>query len=286
VGAVLMQETREAPYPADTRAKGWRFEVDMEKVKQSDTWLRAKTGEVRGALLLLWGESWQQTPCGSLPADEELVALLIDMPTPKFKKHRAVLMRGWWLADDGRLYHDTITERVFAMLEKRAKDAARAANRRARHADTDGFTSESRVTPPEQPRESDPSSTPSTKHQAPTSSLRSEGRSRAAPSPARPEDVTEQTWGDWLQLRKSKRAPVTETVLAQARTESIKAGMSLQRFLEIWCMRGSQGLQADWLRAEERKGNAQRAGRLAAAGAGMFHPPRKDGASTGEVIDV
>ena len=69
-----------APYPADTRAKGWRFEIDMEKIKASDTWLRAKTGEVRGALLLLWSEAWQQTPCGTLPNDDELVALLIDMP--------------------------------------------------------------------------------------------------------------------------------------------------------------------------------------------------------------
>lgn len=112
-----------APYPADTRAKGWRFEIDMEKIKASDTWLRAKTGEVRGALLLLWSEAWQQTPCGTLPNDDELVALLIDMPAAKFAKHRAVLMRGWWLAEDGRLYHDTIAQRVIAMLDKRATDA-------------------------------------------------------------------------------------------------------------------------------------------------------------------
>jgi hypothetical protein len=42
-------------------------------------------------------------------------------------------------------------------------------------------------------------------------------------------------------------------VLAQAASEAEKAGISLQRFLEVWCMRGSQGLQADWLRADERR---------------------------------
>ena len=102
----------EPPYPANTRARGWRFELDMEKVKASDTWLRARTGEVRGALLMLWAESWMQTPCGSLPDDDELAALLIDMSPKTFIKHRAVLMRGWQRATDGRLYHDTISSRV------------------------------------------------------------------------------------------------------------------------------------------------------------------------------
>ena len=59
-----------APYPPDTLAKGWRFEIDMEKVERSDTWLRAKTGAMRGALLLLWSRAWQQTPCGTLPDDD------------------------------------------------------------------------------------------------------------------------------------------------------------------------------------------------------------------------
>ena len=30
-----------APYPAITRAKGWRFELDYEQVDQSDTWALA-----------------------------------------------------------------------------------------------------------------------------------------------------------------------------------------------------------------------------------------------------
>lgn len=160
---------RQIPYPAETRAKGWRFEIDMEKVKASDTWLRAKTGEVRGALLLLWSEAWQQTPCGTLPNDDELVALLIDMPAIKFAKHRGVLMRGWWLATDGRLYHDTIVQRVIAMLDKRATDAERSAKRRAKQAGQEKtpalVTGASRVTPPGPTREFD------TKHQAPVNSV-------------------------------------------------------------------------------------------------------------------
>lgn len=277
-----MTDTRPVPYPAETRARGWRFELDMEKVKQSDTWLRAKTGEIRGALLLLWGESWQQTPCGTLPADDELVALIIDMPLAKFQKHRAVLMRGWWLAEDGRLYHDTIVDRVLAMLEKRAKDAERSANRRARQAAAaappDGITPASRVT------HDGPGCEFDTKHQAPViPSLRSGTRGRAAPPPPKPDDVTDQTWGDWLALRKAKRAPVSETVLSEAQREAVKAGMALERFLQIWVMRGSQGLQADWLRADERR-PAPCANKHAAAAAGVFGSGRRR--PTGEVIDV
>lgn len=64
---------------------------------------------------------------------------------------------------------------------------------------------------------------------------------------APPEGVSLKTWGDWLQLRRSKRAPVTDTVISGAREEAAKAGMTLEAFLRVWCTRGSQGLQAEWL---------------------------------------
>jgi hypothetical protein len=67
-----------------------------------------------------------------------------------------------------------------------------------------------------------------------------------------PPDVDQQVWDDWKQLRKAKKAPVTETVVHNARKEASKAGMSFSDFLSVWCMRGSQGLQADWLKPEEK----------------------------------
>ena len=67
-----------------------------------------------------------------------------------------------------------------------------------------------------------------------------------------PPDVEEQVWKDWCQLRKAKRATVSPTVLNGAREEAIKAGISLNGFLAIWCRRGSQGLEASWLKPEEK----------------------------------
>jgi uncharacterized protein YdaU (DUF1376 family) len=66
-----------------------------------------------------------------------------------------------------------------------------------------------------------------------------------------PPDVSEQVWSDWQQLRKQKKAAVTTTVLDAARKESQKAGMTLEAFLQVWCLRGSQGLQASWLTPDE-----------------------------------
>lgn len=74
-------------------------------------------------------------------------------------------------------------------------------------------------------------------------------RKRATP-PARPEGVTEQTWNDWLQLRRAKKAPVTQTVLESAGKEAQSIGWSLEKFLVEWVSRGSQGLKAEWIRKD------------------------------------
>lgn len=112
-----MTDLPPAPYPSDTRAKGWRFELDLERVMQSDTWALASP-EVRPWLLMLWTVAWQQVPCGSMPSDDALIAARLGMKLTAFKKAKDVLMRGWWLADDARLYHGTIAERVLEKLQR------------------------------------------------------------------------------------------------------------------------------------------------------------------------
>lgn len=79
----------------------------------------------------------------------------------------------------------------------------------------------------------------------------------SAPTLSKPAGVEEGTWADWLALRKAKRAPVTQTVVNHAITEAGKAGLTLESFLRVWCARGSQGLEAEWLKPNER-GSPQR----------------------------
>lgn len=122
-----------APYPADTRAKGWRFELDYEQIEQSSTWSVAKPA-ARPWLLMMWMLAWKQVPCGSWPADDEVIAGALGIDDEQWALHRKALMRGWAPADDGRLYHPTITKRVIEMLGKRRSDSDRQAAKRAREA--------------------------------------------------------------------------------------------------------------------------------------------------------
>ncbi len=69
----------------------------------------------------------------------------------------------------------------------------------------------------------------------------------SATSVACPPDVSQQIWSDWVALRKSKKAPITQTVLNGAIAEAKILGWTLEKFLAEWCSRGSQGLKAEWI---------------------------------------
>ena len=69
----------------------------------------------------------------------------------------------------------------------------------------------------------------------------------SATSVACPPDVSQQIWNDWVALRKSKKAPITQTVLNGAIAEAKILGWPLEKFLAEWCSRGSQGLKAEWI---------------------------------------
>jgi uncharacterized protein YdaU (DUF1376 family) len=71
---------------------------------------------------------------------------------------------------------------------------------------------------------------------------------KRATSVACPPDVNEKIWSDWIALRKAKKAVVTETVIIGARKEAEKIGWTLEQFLTEWCIRGSQGLKAEWIK--------------------------------------
>jgi len=71
-------------------------------------------------------------------------------------------------------------------------------------------------------------------------------------SPSKPDDVSAEVWDEWKQLRQKKRATCTASVVEGARLEAQKAGLSLEEFFKVWVRRGSQGLEAAWLKPNER----------------------------------
>jgi uncharacterized protein YdaU (DUF1376 family) len=64
---------------------------------------------------------------------------------------------------------------------------------------------------------------------------------------APPDGVTDSVWQDWLQLRKAKKASVTQTAVDGIEREARKAGVSLQVALETCCERGWTGFKAEWM---------------------------------------
>jgi len=121
----------EPAYPADTHVKGWRFEIDHVRLNQSDTWALAPA-DMRPWLLMMWHVGWQQKPAGSFSNNDEVIAAKIGMDIRTFRGNREVLMRGWELHSDGRLYHPVIVDQVLAYLDKAERERIKKANYRDR----------------------------------------------------------------------------------------------------------------------------------------------------------
>lgn len=64
---------------------------------------------------------------------------------------------------------------------------------------------------------------------------------------APPDGVSLSVWQDFLKLRKTKKAPVTDTAIEGIRREALKAGIGLSDALATCCQRGWTGFKADWV---------------------------------------
>lgn len=66
-----------------------------------------------------------------------------------------------------------------------------------------------------------------------------------------PEDVSISVWQDFQKLRKTKKAPITETSISGIRREAEKAGWPLETVLQECCTRGWQSFKADWVAGKQ-----------------------------------
>ncbi len=65
--------------------------------------------------------------------------------------------------------------------------------------------------------------------------------------PEKPGDVLDSVWVDFLEIRKAKRSPLTDTALDAIKSEAAVAGFTLNAALTECCARGWQGFRADWV---------------------------------------
>ena len=64
---------------------------------------------------------------------------------------------------------------------------------------------------------------------------------------AAPEGVGIDVWNDFVALRKTKKAAITNTAIAGLQREAVKANMTLEQVMSTCCERGWVGFKADWM---------------------------------------
>lgn len=90
-----------------------------------------------------------------------------------------------------------------------------------------------------------------------TNEQKNTARARST-APAKPDGVTDQTWSDWLQLRKTLKAAVTQTAVDGIAREARRAGYTLEQALVTCCANGWRGFKAEWI---QQRGQGQQAPR-------------------------
>jgi hypothetical protein len=79
---------------------------------------------------------------------------------------------------------------------------------------------------------------------------------------ATPDGVSDSVWQDFVILRKSKKAAITDTAIKGIVREANKAGIPLEDAIRMCCERGWVGFKAEWL-AQKQEGKVDK--QLAAA---------------------
>ncbi len=196
------------------------------------------------------------------PIPQDQTYRLARASTPAQRKAVDVVIKDFFKLD-GDVYRQKRCDEEIARFKDKQAKAKRSADARwsANRSDSEGTANAMRTH-----SEGNAPQSPVTSNQTPIK----EKSAKAPPIPC-PDDVDPQVFADWVQLRKAKRATVSQTVIDEARAEAVKAGLPFERFLAVWCARGSQGMQAEWLKPHERAGSpAGNSNKYAAAARTIF----------------
>lgn len=117
------------PGDVDLRGLPW-MRLDTSRLLDSDLFALS-TGDEFKAAVALWCKAWTQAPAGSLPTDDRVLAHLSGAG-PRWKKVKAMALRGWVMCDDGRMYHPVVSEQVLAAWAEREGFRARLESQNAR----------------------------------------------------------------------------------------------------------------------------------------------------------
>ena len=104
--------------PADCDLRDFPFmPLDVARLLDSDLFALS-TGDEFKAAIALWCKCWTQVPAGSLPDDDRVLAHLSGAGA-RWKRVRAMALRGFIKCRDGRLYHSTVSEKAAEAWSKK-----------------------------------------------------------------------------------------------------------------------------------------------------------------------
>ena len=226
----------EPPYPADTGVKGWRFQLDHERLFASDTWALAPA-EMRPWLLMIWHTCWTQRPAGSFTNDRAVIAAKIGMDPRLFAAHADILLRGFVLHSDGRLYHPVVVEQVLGLLGVKEAERQRKAEYRRKQA-------EERGSPTNVPRDRRGTDA-GIRTPEPEPEPEPEKKEKNPPTPQRgkwvlPAFVNAKAWAEFEQHRRDIKKPLTDL----ARTKAANQLKGLSPAEQQACI--DKSIQARW----------------------------------------
>jgi len=81
----------------------------------------------------------------------------------------------------------------------------------------------------------------------------SKSKKQIKPEAIKPDNVDANIWNDFISLRKTKNARLTETALNGIVREAKKANVTINDALSMCCSLGWQGFKADWVKDTKKK---------------------------------
>ena len=117
--------------PADCDLRGYDFmPLFGNRLFNSHLYRKAIRDPRAGlAAIKLWWVAWQQCPAGSLPDDDDDLAMLADfgLDTKAWAKVRDLALHGFVKCSDGRLYHPVLCTEAVKAFNGRRKERERKA---------------------------------------------------------------------------------------------------------------------------------------------------------------
>jgi len=185
---------------------------------------------VIGKLLRVWAWFDQHTENGNAHG---VTFALVDRLVCVSGFGEAMQFAGWLEQKDSYLCMPNFDKHTSESAKKRAQSASRQKRYRNAHSNA---TVTQEALPREEKRRVNIDGDSSLKGTAfdPKSFLKTKG-------------VEEPLLSDWLKVRKTKKAPVTETAMTLLEAEAGKAGLPLADVLKICVEKNWQGFKAEWL---------------------------------------